>query len=416
MCRTIIFIMAMSVFIIPETQAESANSADNDDTLKITVTSLDISDKALNLVYEIRNDSKQEVWICDDILLGNVTDFEVLLSEDKQLLTIRRRLDVPHSPGLLWYRRPRGKYVRLHPGEKQNENLSVNGVLEGICIFDHRRSEHIPRSCIYVPRLAIEIGYFVGNLPEKIFNIIEQTENTYNSDSGTVSQILNTFGGTLSFNYFLEQLRNRDEEIVIPYTYQQIRGEKILRTVINELHIPYQKRKGPRKEDRHRYDRPDFGPDISTCTKLEIRYKPSALEYVFPFTINQNLLSDEEAEYLRSENTFVIEDQNILKSFAKKVKRGTPFYGIVREDKIAHFDCYHNNDHLTSFTTYGNMIVETEGKERLSYTAGLMNIGTLSPEIQKLEYRVLCAINLRISITDCDSIMSLWQDARRNHP
>jgi hypothetical protein len=44
---------------------------------------------------------------------------------------------------------------------------------------------------------------------------------------------------------------------------------------------------------------------------------------------------------------------------------------------------------------YCNAIVETEGKKRLSYEKGSLNVQMLTPEIQKLQYRVQCATNLR---------------------
>ena len=367
----------------------------NTDNLTITINKLDVNDSKLKLSYEIKNISELDVWICDDTGFDIPYDFEVILSEDNQILTIRRRLDVPVSPNIALFRRPRGKYIRLRPGEKQDEYLSVNTPLDAKYVFDLRRPKPIPRSCFYVPRLAIEIGYYVGNLPEMILNMIEEADKTYLNNVGTTPPILKTFGGALSFNYSREGLRNRDQEIVIPYTHQQLKGEEVLSTVINKLNIPCQKRQGPSKEDRQRYRRSGFGPDLKTCTRIEIRYKPSALEYVFPFAINQGLLSREEIEYLQSERTFVIEDQNILKSFANKMIRFIPSHGIVRENTIAHFDCYHDNGQVTSFKMYGDDVVETEEKKRLSYYPSFVSAGMLAPEIQKLEYRVQCAVNLR---------------------
>jgi hypothetical protein len=200
-----------------------------------------VNDKALNLRYEIRNDSGHEIWLCDDLGFYWPRNSEICLSEDNQLLTIRRRLDVPASSGLVWARQPLGKYVRLCPGKKWHESVSVDVPLDGFYIFEPRRSGQIPRNLFYVSHRAIEIGYYVGNLPEMISNMLLEAEKTYNNTKST-PQLLAIFGGAITFNYFREQLRNRDEEVWIPYTYQQLKGEKVLRASIDGLRIPCKKR------------------------------------------------------------------------------------------------------------------------------------------------------------------------------
>ena len=44
---------------------------------------------------------------------------------------------------------------------------------------------------------------------------------------------------------------------------------------------------------------------------------------------------------------------------------------------------------------YDNMVIETEEKKMLSYYPGFINVRMLIPELQKIEYRVQCAVNLR---------------------
>lgn len=378
-------------------QVSSKTKSNNDsDALTIRVTKFDLSDKIFKLSYEIQNNSDNEIWVCERLGFYTSRDAEICFSEENQLVTIRKRLDIFVPSGVVWARRPLGKYVRLCPGKKRYESLSANLPLDEFYIFEPRRYYKIPPRLFYVSRLAIEIGYFVGNLPETIHNdLIEAAKINYDNNESK-PQILNIFGDALTFHLFREQLRNREQEVVIPYTYQQFKGEKVLRTSIDGLRIPCKKRQISNFEtQRIELLKSDFVADLKTCTKIDISYKPSALEYFLPFDINHNLLTHKEIEYLKSERTFFVEDQNIIKSFTQEIIDGYPFYGIIHENSTAHIDCYKNNDHLTSFTIYGSMIVETEEKKRLYYPKDSLNVGMLTPEIQKLEYRVQCAINLR---------------------
>ena len=127
MKRYSILLLMLPVVIMQATQLKSQAYAvssikKNVDNLTITITKLDVNDSKLKLSYQIKNISEQEVWICDDTGIDIPDDFEVILSEDNQILTIRRRLDVPVPSNLVWFRRPRGKYIRLLPGETQLEH------------------------------------------------------------------------------------------------------------------------------------------------------------------------------------------------------------------------------------------------------------------------------------------------------
>lgn len=365
------------------------------EALDIVLTSFEINDKILRLSYQIENNSDSEVWICEDIGFDRPYNSEICFSENNQFITIRRRLDVFVPSGFVWARRPLGKYVRLCPGQKRHESVSVVVPLGGQYIFGPRRYDQIPKNLFYVSHLVIEIGYFIGNLPETIFNMILEAQKTLNNSVENTPQILTIFGDILTFNYFSEQLIDREQEVVIPYTYQQLKGEKVLRKTFDGLRIPCQNKRVDDKEEMQTYFWSDFTDKLRNCTKLECRYKPSVFEYFFPFDINHSLLSHEEIEHLQSEQTFVIEDKNIINSFAKEITNGSPFYGIVNESNIAHFDCYNNNDHLTSFTMNGDLIVEAEEKLYLLKQKDYLSTGTLASEIQKLQYRVQCAINLR---------------------
>jgi hypothetical protein len=364
--------------------ADSRTASDTATPPSITITKLDVTNTRLELSYEVRNTSGHEVWICDDIGFDRPYDCEICLSEDHQVVTLRKRLDVPSD--MVWFERPRAKYVRLRAGEKRRESLSVNVPLDGVYVLEHARSGQTARGLFYVSGLAIEVGYYDGNLPEMIINMIGEAEKALENNPGTVPPILATFGDVLSFNYSRERLRNREGEIVIPYTYQQLKGEKVLRTTIDGLRIPCERRQRPG---------PHSPPDLKTCTKLDIRFIPSAIEYLFPFAIEQSLLSPKENQYLRSDHSFFVQDENALRAFAREIVRGRPFGGVAPESKIAHFDCYHDNGSLTSFDMYENGVLETKEKQPWGYLPSSVRVAALVPEIQKLEYRVQCAVNLR---------------------
>jgi hypothetical protein len=350
----------------------------------IAITKLDVTNTRLELSYEVRNTSGHEVWICDDIGFDRPYDFEICLSEDHQVVTLRKRLDVPSD--MVWFGRPRAKYVRLRAGEKRRESVSANVPLDGNYVFEHARSDPTARGPFYVSGLVIEVGYYDGNLPEMIINMIDEAEKAFDNNPGTVPPVLAIFGDALSFNYSRERLKNREAEIVIPYTYQQLKGEEVLRATNDRLRIPCERRQ---RSGSH------SPPDLKTCTRLEIRFTPSALEYLFPSIIEQTLLSSREIQDLRSDRTFLVQDKTALRAFAKEIARGRPFAGIVLQSKIAHFNCYLENGSLTSLDMYDNGVLETKEKERWGYLPSSLRVAALVPEIRKLEYRVQCAVNLR---------------------
>ncbi len=72
----------------------ASNVANNNaSTPTITITKLNINDTKLELCYEIKNNSQQEIWICDSV--SEEYNFEVFLDEDGQTLIVRKRLEVP---------------------------------------------------------------------------------------------------------------------------------------------------------------------------------------------------------------------------------------------------------------------------------------------------------------------------------
>ena len=140
-------------------------------------------------------------------------------------------------------------------------------------------------------------------------------------------------------------------------------------------------------------------PDLSNCTRLEIRFLPSTLNYFFGGRDIDNLLNSAEKKYIQSIETFVMTDTRTIKNFASDISQGT-FCGIdLFGGKPAylnpvHVDCYRNERKVVSFTIYGNTI-KTESNKKFEYPPGLPNLDKIEPnEIQPLRLRRDCRHNI----------------------
>jgi hypothetical protein len=148
---TITATLLICILLPTSTQAKS------DDTTEvptISVTKLDINDKTLKLIYEIRNDLNQDVWICDSVSQHH--DFEVYLDEDGRTLLVRKRLDVTSSA--FYSVQPWGKYSHLCPGERRIESLWLALPARPIYLYKSRTEL---RSLVNATRVSIEIGYYL---------------------------------------------------------------------------------------------------------------------------------------------------------------------------------------------------------------------------------------------------------------
>jgi len=177
MYRTTILIMALSVFISSEAQAQT-KADDKAGTPTITVTKLDISDKILKSSYEIRNDSGEDVWILAGICpldrpMNKLDmDADVFMDEDNQTLVVRGRWGLPLTYYIDFIY---GRYVRLRPGGKQTETVYLkipvhpSSLLVNPTIIT-QRTKRQGYGLEYARRLVTELGYYTGNLPERIIN------------------------------------------------------------------------------------------------------------------------------------------------------------------------------------------------------------------------------------------------------
>jgi len=189
--------------------------------------------------------------------------------DDDRTFIIWQKLDVPR---FLFSEMFYGRYVRLPAGKIQTESISLTFPV--LLHFNHEVGQKA-QDFDYATRLVIEIGYYVGDLPRMIRSILEKAEK---NDDGNINESLHKikacFGGILYFNKQNERLRQRDEEILIPYTNQALKGEQVMRISIDGLLIPINK-----KVDLSLELHP---PDLMPYERVEIRYQPSMLEYFFP--------------------------------------------------------------------------------------------------------------------------------------
>lgn len=348
----------------------------------ITVIKLDISDKTLEMIYEIRNDSEQDIWICDDLNRNRMTHFEVYLDEDGQTLIIRRRFNVPLIP---YVNQPVGCYVRLPINKSRTESVLIPLPVHRRALFS---GSGLIQDTVYAVSLLLEIGYYNGDLPGMIRGVLAKAEKITDKDTDpNLSRIWKYMGGLLFFNELNERLSQRDEEVSIPYTWQALKSEHVLSTKIENQRIPY--------IGRERYPR-FLPPDLSPCTRVEIRYQPSMLEYFFPYIGQQSLLSPEEKKYLQSERLIVLDDSENLKALANEVSnQKNSVGGIVCERSNAKVVCYRDDKILTSFTVYDDTTIETGQKQRIMYRRALQSFRKLTPRIRSLELRMQCAANLK---------------------
>jgi hypothetical protein len=387
MCRykVAIILLYSSSLLTPQAQAKH-----NETTLvnakaggpTITVTTLDVGDNILRLRYDIANTSDQNIWILAGGGKANAT-VEVFMDKDDQTLLVRDRLDLPMEYTAL--HNVNGRYVLLRAGQTRRESITLTVPVWPEFVFWGGRT---PRGIEYATRLVIEIGYYYADLPEMIWGLLRQADvvarDPNNPDEMSVKDY---FKGPLQFNRENEVLRERDEEILIPHTDQKLKGERVLRTIAEGLRLPY--------EEKIIFNEIPMSLSIPPCTRVEIQYTPSMLEYFYPYTGQRQLLSAEERQALQSVKTIVVENRDEVESFINDTKKGLPTWLIVRETNVAQVACYREAERVASFRIYDGDSVVAYERGRFVYRESPPDLRKLSPQIKPFELRIQCAANLR---------------------
>ena len=388
MNKQIILITTSFFFILPTIQAIT-KLEDNTNAPTISVTKLDINDKSLELRYEIRNDTNCDIWISEGVGKYDISA-EVFMEEDDQTLLLRSRLDIPTEPGIETLSFD-GRYVRLPPGQSLSESISLPIPVQPY--YGFRALSEEP-GIINATRLALEIGYYVGDLPEIIRNRLAKEKiseqkgpSAYTYDPNKLN---NYFAGKgmLVFNKMNEGLRSSGDEVLIPYTDQLLKGERSLRITIDNVRIPYEEKGYPSRRGGI--------TDLPSCTKVEICYQPSMLEYFFPYEGQQSLLSPDEIQYLRTVRKIVLDDHEDIEAIINDMRNSIPtVYGAVRERTAAYIKFYDGSQFLTSIPIYNSASLVDSKMQVYTNNEGFQSLKIVTPWINEIQLRVDCAANLK---------------------
>jgi len=394
MNRLKIIFTALFLSLLPPTQAHAQSDTLTTKDLKIVVTSLEENNELFELSYEIRNDSPQDVWI----LAGygaHDTSVEVFMHEDGRTLIVRRCLDLPYHST---FGNLNGRYILLRTGQVCNQSIILSIPVNPKYEFDVGESR--PWGIRRAKRLVIEIGYYPGDMLGMIHDILERMEkvvdNKINSPDDSLLSLNPYFKslGLLYFNKMNETLRQRNEEILVPNTNQNLKGEQIVRTTIEGLRTPYEERYPLALFIRTKF------PDIRFCTGVEIKYQPSVLEFFFPYRGQQILFNPEQIEYIQSIQTILVNDPEDIKTFVNDIKRIIPRYGyhggVFSDIRKAHVVCHSKDGFHTSFSIYNDRCFVTDDESlQFIYPDEFQGLRRLTPHIRPFELRIQCAANMR---------------------
>jgi hypothetical protein len=216
----------------------------------IVLTKFEITDGEIQLEYQVKNESDHEIWICESAYETGeqYKVFEAFMDHQSHTLIIRKRLDVPMLSCIEWFLPPHGRYVRLRPGESRSECISH------VLPFYAHTVYHVigqEQGIEYAKRLLIEIGFYDEDLPAKIRAILTEADRftgTFSRNWYPFDEMVNEYfaglavrthmGGVEWFNQLNEGSIEKGK-LVIPYTYQALKGERILRISIDGLLIAY---------------------------------------------------------------------------------------------------------------------------------------------------------------------------------
>ena len=349
--------------------------------VKLTLSELNVEGDNLSLSYEIKNGSNHDIWLCTAI--DWVYDFEVCPAEKGEILTIRRRLDVPTTS--MPYGPPSGTYVRLRRGRARTESLQLPLPVRNPPVFCSVESPL--HNTIYASKLALEIGFYDYDVATMVLDMLDKAERVHRPvrDTG----ILFWLGGPLVFTTSNERVRDRDQEVRLSYNKQSVKAEQVLRVVADEVKIPYAG--PPSSQTGVSLPKP---PDLANCTRVTVVYEPSMLDYLFPSESEQSLLNLEEREYLQRRSTVVVDDSSQIKALRNEVSRGRSV-GIVVTGSTAHVVCHQGEKVLVSFTLYGDQHLVADDGQRFKYVDPIESLRAFAEPIKPFELRVRCATNVK---------------------
>jgi hypothetical protein len=129
-------------------------------------------------------------------------------------------------------------------------------------------------------------------------------------------------------------------------------------------------------------------PDLTTCTRLKVRYAVGALNYFFPDTsMQKEVLNEEEREYIRSYDRWTVTDQGQIKAFAQQVGQGTDprWLGVwalvapLCSDPPSKIVGYQPWRRRVSFSVYGGSEITAGGYFFSYYPGHGLSLASLDP-------------------------------------
>ena len=138
-------------------------------------------------------------------------------------------------------------------------------------------------------------------------------------------------------------------------------------------------------------------PDLSACTRIEVRCADGALKYFFPdASIQRGILNEEEKEHVRSYDTWTVSDQAQIREFASLISQGVyRGKGSRAIDTQAEIICYEGSNRRASFAVH-YMTITTGDRCKFRYPPNFLTLKSLDPPgIRPLKMRCECALNLR---------------------
>jgi len=342
-----------------------------------------VTSKALEWRYQVRNASEQDIWLCASV--GEYSCEAFMAASDETLL-IRRRFAIVPERHLA--ANPSARYVRVPSGGVRTELMSFRLPIQPQYVFSARREE---RTTIeYGVRLVLEIGYYAGDLPGIVFELLSRPETV--SETYSERSQAREHGLSHSLAGMPEAFLGSDNEgrgskrewISVPYTWGGIKGERVLRLSADGLRIPYLEQ-----------DRSVERPGLSMCTRMEMKFKRPAIECLFPFSSEQDLLSPGEKQYLHSLDTVVISDRRALDPFIAGIRKGI-WDAFVWDHGVTELKCYGGDQHVISLMMYNGLEIVMPWGQAFAYEhpEGLRSLRMATPEIRSLDARVQCGTNL----------------------
>ena len=199
-----------------------------------------ITEEALDLRCQIRNDSGHDIWVCDDIHVTGQWHIETYLLPAEGTLLIRRRVGTPAN--IIWPGgTPRGRYVRLPHGQVREESLRFALPVRPRRVYSHTQEEG-SSAIAYANRVLVDIGYYDEDLPRLIRTILAEAECSTSS-----SAFIPTLGGELDvetlyrLNRYNKDLNDPDEPVTIPHVpYRAPSRELSIQLATEDLRIPFE--------------------------------------------------------------------------------------------------------------------------------------------------------------------------------